>query len=373
MNYTVFDVETANNQRDSICSIGFIRYENGQIVHEEEILINPEVEFNYFNIKIHGITQEMVRNKPTFSDIWPEIKQYFSDTILVAHNAKSMDLNALYKTLERYQLPLVENQYICTYELAREIFRNNDKIESYRLNVLSKALGIELKNHHNALEDTQACFYILQKFMSDYPNYVKPEDYYYASQTREKKACNINSIQDIYCDSTKAMQKLQLLVMDIMVDNQITDTEVLRLQSWLQEHDSLKGFYPFDKIFETVEDILHDKVMNKEEEQLLLKLLDAFVNPQTDDVQIDLNGKLVCLSGEFNYGSKKQVEAYMVSKGAIIAKSVTEKLNILILGEAGSAAWKYGNYGSKYERVQQINEKGKNIVVLKENDVFSTD
>lgn len=51
-------------------------------------------------------------------------------------------------------------------------------------------------------------------------------------------------------------------------------------------------------------------------------------------------GKMVCLSGEFNYGSKKQVEDLLVEKGAIIAKSVTAKLDVLILGEAGSAAWK---------------------------------
>ena len=50
MNYTVFDVETANSQRDSICAIGVIRYENNQVVCEKEILINPETEFNYFNL-----------------------------------------------------------------------------------------------------------------------------------------------------------------------------------------------------------------------------------------------------------------------------------------------------------------------------------
>ena len=55
MNYTVFDVETANERRDSICAIGIIRYENNQIVYEKEILINPETEFNYFNVKVHGI------------------------------------------------------------------------------------------------------------------------------------------------------------------------------------------------------------------------------------------------------------------------------------------------------------------------------
>ena len=46
MNYTVFDVETANARRDSICSIGIVRVEDNQIVYKDSILINPETEFN---------------------------------------------------------------------------------------------------------------------------------------------------------------------------------------------------------------------------------------------------------------------------------------------------------------------------------------
>lgn len=82
------------------------------------------------------------------------------------------------------------------------------------------------------------------------------------------------------------------------------------------------------------------------------------------------SGKTVCLSGEFNYGSKKQVEDFLLKQGAEIAKTVTGKLDVLILGESGSAAWKYGNYGSKYEKACQLNEKGKTIVIVKESDVI---
>ena len=59
-----------------------------------------------------------------------------------------------------------------------------------------------------------------------------------------------------------------------------------------------------------------------------------------------------------------------MKKGAEIAKTVTGKLDVLILGESGSAAWKYGNYGSKYEKACQLNEKGKTIVIVKESDVI---
>lgn len=44
-------------------------------------------------------------------------------------------------------------------------------------------------------------------------------------------------------------------------------------------------------------------------------------------------------------------------------------MDVLILGEAGSAAWKYGNYGAKYEKACQLKAKGKAILIVKESDV----
>lgn len=368
MNYTVFDVETANHQRDSICAIGVIRYENSQVVYEKEILINPETEFNYFNTRIHGITEKDVVNAPTFPEIWREIGGYFTDTILVAHNAKSMDLCALYRTLERYGMPLVSNKYICTMELAKKIFKNDESVQTYRLDTLSKKYGIELLHHHNALDDTKACFEILRIFETEYPEEINPELYLYGNA--EKNNCCGNSIEVMYSEKTRAMQTLQQIVMEIIADNNISDEEICELKRWLEEHEELKGYYPFDKIFEVVEHIMLDGLMDASEKQELLNILDAFINPHTDATEVDFAGKTVCLSGEFNYGSKKQVEELLSKKGAILVKSVTGKLDVLVLGEVGSAAWKYGNYGSKYEKACQLNENGKSIVIVKESDVI---
>jgi len=246
MNYTVFDVETANERRDSICAIGIIRYENNKTVYEKELLINPETEFNYFNVKVHGITEADVANAPTFPEVWDEIKKYFDQTILVAHNAKSMDLCALYRTLERYGLPPVQNQYICTLELAKTIFKGNDSVQSYRLDVLSGLYDIKLLNHHNALDDAKACFELLRKFETLYPVAVVPKTYHYGTSGKSNDCgCGMESI---YSDKTKEMQKLQLLVSAIIADHDVSDREIIELKAWLGAHSELKGFYPFDKI-----------------------------------------------------------------------------------------------------------------------------
>lgn len=279
-----------------------------------------------------------------------------------------MDLCALYRTLERYNLPLVSNKYICTMELAKQIYNNDDSVQTYRLDVLSKKYGIELLHHHNALDDTKACFELLRRFEEEYPEEIKPKLYLYGNA--EKSSCCGQSIEGMYSEKTKAMQNLQQIVIEIIADDNISDKEICELREWLVNHEELKGYYPFDKIFEVVEDVMLDGVMDPYEKQILLNILDAFINPQTEKTDGNFAGKAVCLSGEFNYGNKKQVEDLLAKKGAIIANTVTCKLDVLILGEAGSAAWKYGNYGSKYEKTCQLNEKGKAIIIVKESDVI---
>lgn len=370
MNYTVFDVETANNQRDSICSIGIIRCENDNVVYEKGILINPEVEFNFYNTRINGISAQDVIDAPKFPEVWNEIGKYFNETVLVAHNAKSMDLCALYRTLDRYKLPTVSNDYICTLELAKDIFKNDDLINNYGLDILSKMFDVDLNHHHDALDDTRACFGILKKMESIYPEKIVPQHYYY-NGTSDDCGCTAGSgLKVSYSDNTKDMQHLQDIVTSIIDDDEITDIEIDKLKEWLELHTKLEGFYPFDKIFELVETIMVDGVMDDVEQQQLLKLLDAFINPQTENVKLDFAGKTVCLSGEFDMGSKKQVEELLISKGASIAETVTGRIDVLILGQAGCALWKYGNYGSKYERARQLNAKGKNIIIVKEKDAF---
>lgn len=258
MNYTVFDVETANSQRDSICSIGIIRYEDNQIVYEKEILINPETEFNYFNIKIHGIRSADVALSPIFPEVWKEIKCYFENTILVAHNAKSMDLCALYRTLERYQLPLENNQYICTMELAKKIFKNDDSVQSYRLDALSQKFNVKLLHHHNALDDTKACFEILKKFEELYPEQVKPQPYIFGKV--KKNGC-CGSPMEVVTNHVKNGKLVRDKIPQIIIEDGKTPlTRILDDEEYLKELDKKLNEeiaeYQQDKSIEEMADVL---------------------------------------------------------------------------------------------------------------------
>ncbi len=179
--FTVFDVETANNRRGSLCSIGVVRVEDGQTVFAEDILINPERPFSRYNTAIHRITPDTVRNAPTFPEVWRAIRGYFTDTVVVAHCAKTMDLPALCGALERYgisdcDLPFT---YICTHEVARKN-RCQERFGCNKLNVLCDGFGISLDNHHDALCDALACrdlLYALSDRFSIKKSDIKPYRY----------------------------------------------------------------------------------------------------------------------------------------------------------------------------------------------------
>jgi len=162
--YTAFDVETPNHNNNSLCSIGLVHVEDGLVTFQKEYLVNPEADFDFSNVLIHGITEEMVYNAPTFPQIWKEIAPFF-DGLLIAHNAV-FDLSVIKASLFRHDLFIPEMYYVCTVLLARRHIPR-ERYGSHRLNDLSRGLGITL-DHHHALSDADACREIFEHLGRNY-------------------------------------------------------------------------------------------------------------------------------------------------------------------------------------------------------------
>ena len=80
MKFTCFDVETANMWKGSICQIGITVVENGIITETKSWLVNPNDSFDFFNVLIHNITAEMVKDSPSIKELWAEL--YFIKKML---------------------------------------------------------------------------------------------------------------------------------------------------------------------------------------------------------------------------------------------------------------------------------------------------
>ncbi|MDT2011223.1 exonuclease domain-containing protein [Carnobacterium divergens] len=156
-NFIAMDVETANSQRSSICSIGLVKFENGEIVDTFYSLINPEESFDEINISIHNITPEMVVTAPNYINIRPIIIDFIDNYPVVCHYA-AFDTGVIRAANDKYNITNFEFEYLCTYQLSKALLTRL----SYKLSMLCKEFNINFM-HHDALEDARACGNLLIK------------------------------------------------------------------------------------------------------------------------------------------------------------------------------------------------------------------
>ena len=164
--FTVVDVETPNASQNSICSIAILHVENNQVTYAKEYLVNPQAKFDNMNMSIHHITPKMVGNAPTFPTVWKDIKHFFTNGVVIAHNA-TFDLRVIGKTLASYDIAVPDFQYICTLKKARRHIPK-EVFGSHKLNVLCDAYHIDLDHHHDAMCDTKACKSLFELFAMEY-------------------------------------------------------------------------------------------------------------------------------------------------------------------------------------------------------------
>lgn len=120
--YVAIDFETANEKRDSACSIGLALVSGWNIVATRHWLIRPaELRFNDFNSYLHGICEHDVRNEPTIAELWEKIWPYLNGRLVIAHNA-SFDMSVMRHSLASHGLEMPELRTLCTYQLAKRFY-----------------------------------------------------------------------------------------------------------------------------------------------------------------------------------------------------------------------------------------------------------
>lgn len=158
--FIALDFETANQHRSSVCSIGLVFVENSEIVDKYYELIKPVPNFySYWNTQVHGLLAEDTQYAAEFPELWQDLSKRLKNLPLVAHNSV-FDEGCLKAVLETYQLPLHQNPFFCTYRKSKALFPH---LPNHRLPTVSKYLGFDLENHHNALADAEACAHIAMR------------------------------------------------------------------------------------------------------------------------------------------------------------------------------------------------------------------
>jgi len=155
LNFTAIDFETANGSSASPCAVGLVKVAEGKVVDTFSTLIQPPYPHDWFatgNIKIHGIGPADVADAPSWEEALAEMVNFISGDDLIAHNA-GFDMGVLKASASLIDATLPNLRYGCSLIMARKTYN----LESYRLNQVAYAIGIEEFDHHDALADSDVC------------------------------------------------------------------------------------------------------------------------------------------------------------------------------------------------------------------------
>jgi len=156
--FVVVDLETTGGsaQFDRVMEVAAIRVENGIVQDRFECLADPKVPIPPFVTRITGINAALVRGKPSFESLLPDLRRLIDGAVVVAHNA-SFDANFLSHAFIRTGLDL-PNDRLCTLRLARRLMPG---LHSYKLDSLCAFLGFSFVQAHRAGPDAEATLALL--------------------------------------------------------------------------------------------------------------------------------------------------------------------------------------------------------------------
>lgn len=160
--FAAIDFETANSERSSVCSVGVVVVHNGVVTSKIHRLIRPYPNYyTHWTTQVHGMTAADTKDAATFAEVWAQIKPYIEGLPLVAHNSP-FDEGCLKAAHLVYSMPYPAYQFQCTCRAAKRTFKH---LPNHQLHTVAAECGFDLKNHHHALADAEACAVIAMQIL----------------------------------------------------------------------------------------------------------------------------------------------------------------------------------------------------------------
>jgi DNA polymerase III subunit epsilon len=157
MRQIFFDTETTGlspESGDRIIEIGCVEMVNRRLTgNNKHFYLNPQRANHEDAVKIHGLTDEFLADKPLFAAIAEELLEYLAGAEVIAHNA-TFDVGFFNEELKRLGKPRFTEHVgsvVDTLVMAREMFPG----KSNSLDALCRRLEVDNSNRtlHGALLD----------------------------------------------------------------------------------------------------------------------------------------------------------------------------------------------------------------------------
>jgi DNA polymerase III subunit epsilon len=159
------DLETtgATATADRITEIGIVEVDDAG-VREWTQLVNPEAPIPGFIQSMTGITDDMVRDAPTFDELAGEVLDRLKGRLFIAHNAR-FDYGFLKNEFRRVGHDF-RATVLCTVKLSRRLFPEHRR---HGLDALIERHGLHAEGRHRALADAQLIHQFWQMLRQSQP------------------------------------------------------------------------------------------------------------------------------------------------------------------------------------------------------------
>lgn len=130
-----------------------------------DTLVNPGMQIPDESMKIHNITQDMVRGQPKIHEVLPKVIELLSDHIIVGHGV-TFDIHLINRDAKRHSIPcnIKNNLFFDTLRMAR-IYGESPKNS---LQNLRAHFNINEEGAHRALNDVIVNIEVFRKLAKKY-------------------------------------------------------------------------------------------------------------------------------------------------------------------------------------------------------------
>lgn len=163
--FVVFDTETTGFSpvNDRVIEIGAVKVRNGKKLGEKTWLINPKRSIPWYVENVHHISSEMLKDRPTFAQVYPEFLEFIDGSVLIAHNAP-FDIRMMSAEAARAEMPAPKNAVLDSLALFRNWY---PQLKSHQLGDIVDLLDISRDGMqaHRATDDSLFVYLAIQKEM----------------------------------------------------------------------------------------------------------------------------------------------------------------------------------------------------------------
>ncbi len=166
-----FDLETTGLDiaNDRIVELCYIKVEPNGNEESKAMRLNPEKHISESATKVHGISDEDVKDCPTFREIAPSLAETLQGCDLAGFNSNKFDIPMLAEEFLRagVDMDFSNRRFIDVQNIYHKMERRT-LIAAYKY-----YCGKDLNDAHSALADTRATYEVLQAQLDMYPNDLK--------------------------------------------------------------------------------------------------------------------------------------------------------------------------------------------------------